>query len=78
MLEQLDPHFNLYIIEGLGIRRYECSIERFIYWNRIRFQIFKDTVLIVQAIPGGPSEKVGLMAGDKIIKIGEEMVDELG
>jgi carboxyl-terminal processing protease len=44
----------------------------------IRFQIFKDTVLIVQAIPGGPSEKVGLMAGDKIIKIKNEVVAGIG
>ena len=44
----------------------------------IRFQIFKDTVLVVQAIPGGPSEKVGLTAGDKIIKIQDEMVAGIG
>jgi carboxyl-terminal processing protease len=40
----------------------------------IRFQIFKDTIMVVQAIPGGPSEKVGLMAGDRIINIDNELV----
>ena len=34
--------------------------------------------MVVQAIPGGPSEKVGLMAGDQIIKINEELVAGIG
>ena len=39
----------------------------------VTFQIFQDTILVVSPVPGGPSDKVGIMAGDKIVKIdGEE------
>ena len=76
MLEQLDPHSTYISLKDL----YDMNapLKGSFTGVGIRFQIFKDTVLIVQAIPGGPSEKVGLMAGDKIIKIGEEMVAGIG
>lgn len=33
-----------------------------------------DTILVISTIPGGPSEKVGLMAGDKIIYVNDSLV----
>lgn len=35
----------------------------------IQFRIEKDTVMVIQTIPNGPSEKVGLKAGDRIIEV---------
>jgi carboxyl-terminal processing protease len=35
----------------------------------VSFQIIKDTINVVEVIVGGPSEKVGLQAGDKIVKV---------
>lgn len=32
------------------------------------FQIVGDTVNVVEVIPGGPTEKVGILSGDRIIK----------
>jgi carboxyl-terminal processing protease len=67
MLLSLDPH-SVYIpasdftdandplmgnFEGIGIQ----------------FRIENDTVMVINTIPGGPSEKVGLLAGDRIIKV---------
>jgi len=67
MLEEMDPH-STYIpkeemsevneplngnFEGIGVQ----------------FNILKDTIFIVSPISGGPSEKLGIMAGDKIIEI---------
>ena len=40
----------------------------------ISFQIEKDTIMVVNPIPGGPSEKVGLMAGDRIVKVNDTLV----
>jgi len=41
----------------------------------IQFDIINDTITVVTPIVGGPSEKVGIMAGDKIVKIdGEDAV----
>ncbi|MBD5358204.1 MAG: S41 family peptidase [Bacteroides sp.] len=34
----------------------------------VSFQIVNDTVRVVEVIPGGPAEKVGILQGDKIIK----------
>ncbi len=39
----------------------------------VTFQLIRDTITVIGPTPGGPSEKVGIMAGDKFIKIdGEE------
>ena len=76
MLEQLDPHSTYISLKDL--HDMNAPLKGSFTGVGIRFQIFKDTVLIVQAIPGGPSEKVGLIAGDKIIKIEEEMVAGIG
>ena len=35
----------------------------------ISFNIFRDTLLITTIIPGGPSEKVGLRPGDRILQV---------
>ena len=67
MLEQLDPHSTYISLKD--IHDMNAPLKGSFTGVGIRFQILKDTILIVQAIPGGPSEKVGLMAGDKIIKI---------
>ena len=72
MLEQLDPHSTYISLKD--IHDMNAPLKGSFTGVGIRFQIFKDTMLIVQAIPGGPSEKVGLMAGDKIIKIENELV----
>jgi carboxyl-terminal processing protease len=67
MLLSLDPH-SVYIpasdfadandplmgnFEGIGVQ----------------FRIERDTVMVINTIPGGPSEKVGLLAGDRIVKV---------
>jgi len=35
----------------------------------VQFRIERDTVMVINTIPGGPSEKVGLLAGDRIVKV---------
>lgn len=37
----------------------------------IQFNVPNDTAIIIEVIPGGPSEKVGLLAGDRILKVGD-------
>ena len=34
----------------------------------VSFQILNDTVQVIEVVPGGPAEKVGIQAGDRIIK----------
>ena len=33
----------------------------------VQFNIFKDTIMVVSPISGGPSEKLGIRAGDRIV-----------
>lgn len=76
MLEQLDPHSTYISLEE--IHDMNAPLKGSFSGVGIRFQILKDTIMVVQAIPGGPSEKVGLMAGDQIIRINDEQVAGIG
>ena len=40
----------------------------------ISFNMMTDTILVISTIPGGPSEKIGLQAGDKIIYVNDSIV----
>ena len=40
----------------------------------VQFNILEDTIMVTQTIPGGPSEKLGIRAGDRIVKIEDNMV----
>ncbi|MDA9262230.1 S41 family peptidase [bacterium] len=76
MLEKLDPH-SAYIA-AKRVDEVEAPLKGNFEGVGVRFQILNDTLMVVQAIPGGPSQKVGVSAGDKIIKIDEELVAGVG
>ena len=40
----------------------------------VSFRIEKDTITIINTIKGGPSEKVGILAGDRIVYVGDSLV----
>ncbi|MEZ5199370.1 MAG: S41 family peptidase [Bacteroidales bacterium] len=76
ILDKLDPHSN-YItarefhavndpllgnFEGIGIQ----------------FRIISDTIVVIYPIPGGPSEEVGLLAGDRIVLVDDSLVAGVG
>ena len=44
----------------------------------IQFNLLRDTIIIIEPIAGGPSEKVGLKAGDRILTIDKEKVTGIG
>lgn len=76
MLEELDPH-STYISKE-DVEDANEKINGNFVGIGIRFQILKDTLMVVQTIPGGPSEKIGLLAGDKIVAIEDENVAGVG
>lgn len=67
MLKELDPH-SVYISKD-EVKKMNEPLQGNFDGIGVSFQIMKDTIYIVDVIRGGPSEKVGLMAGDKIIKV---------
>lgn len=40
----------------------------------VQFRMENDTVYIINTVPGGPSEKVGILAGDRIIEVGDKTI----
>jgi len=72
MLEQLDPH-SVYI-PAKEVKEAQEPLEGNFEGVGIQFNIFKDTILVVTPISGGPSQKLGILAGDKIIEINDSVV----
>ena len=67
MLKELDPH-SVYISKEDLDKMNEPLVGNFDGVG-IQFQVLKDTIVVVDVITGGPSEKVGIIAGDKIVAI---------
>lgn len=76
MLKQLDPH-TVYIPAD-EVERANQDINGSFVGVGIRFNILNDTLLVVNTIPGGPSEKVGIRAGDKIIVVDKDTIAGIG
>jgi len=72
MLSQLDPH-SVYI-PAEDVKKSNEDLEGNFEGIGVEFFIVKDTIYIVSVIPGGPSEKLGIKAGDKIIKVDGKIV----
>ncbi len=71
LLSNLDPH-TIYI-PAKDLAEVNNELEGSFSGIGISFFRMNDTVRIVEVISGGPSEKVGLMAGDKIISINDSI-----
>lgn len=67
VLQNLDPH-SVYIT-AQEVKEMREPLEGNFEGIGIEFNIFKDTIRVVAAIPGGPCEQLGIQAGDKIVKI---------
>jgi carboxyl-terminal processing protease len=76
LLEKLDPH-STYISKDEVEDANERINGNFVGIG-IRFQILKDTLMVVSTIAGGPSEKLGILPGDKIVRIEGENVAGIG
>lgn len=76
MLEKLDPH-SVYISKEEVDDANEKINGSFVGIG-IRFQILKDTLVVVQTVPGGPSEKLGIRSGDRIVSIEGKSVAGVG
>jgi len=67
MLEKLDPH-SVYLTKEEAKKANE-PLEGSFEGIGIQFQIIRDTIYVISTISGGPSELVGVMAGDQIVSI---------
>lgn len=67
MLKDLDPH-SAYISPE-DVARMNEPLKGNFDGVGIQFNVLNDSLIVVQAIPGGPSEKVGIRAGDRFVKV---------
>jgi carboxyl-terminal processing protease len=76
VLKDLDPH-SVYIPKEELKKMNEPLVGNF-EGIGIQFNILHDTLMVVSPISGGPSEKVGLKSGDKIIEVDSENIAGIG
>ncbi|UTW66295.1 S41 family peptidase [bacterium SCSIO 12643] len=76
VLKDLDPH-SVYISKK-DLQRMNEPLEGNFEGVGIQFNILHDTITVVSPIAGGPSEKLGIRAGDKIIEIDDKVVAGVG
>jgi carboxyl-terminal processing protease len=67
MLQSLDPHSSY--IAAAEFETTNESLEGNFDGIGVEFNIIKDTIRVINPIEGGPSEKIGIKAGDKLIKV---------
>lgn len=76
MLRRLDPH-STYISKE-DVKAMNEPLHGNFEGIGIQFNILNDTIMVVSPISGGPSEKLGIQAGDRIVKIENEIVAGIG
>ncbi|MCF6357684.1 MAG: S41 family peptidase, partial [Draconibacterium sp.] len=76
LLSELDPH-STYISKD-EVDKMNEPLKGNFEGIGISFNIYKDTLLVTTTISGGPSEKVGLRAGDRIIEVNDTSIAGTG
>ena len=67
ILSALDPH-SIYMPPAT-LEQSEEELSGNFDGIGIQFNVPNDTAVVIEVIPGGPSEKVGLMPGDRLLKV---------
>ncbi len=72
MLEQLDPHSTYNNAEE--VKAMNEPLQGGFEGIGIQFQMIEDTLLVIQPVSGGPSEKAGILAGDRITQVNDTAI----
>lgn len=72
MITTLDPHSAYTTPEET--KEFTEPLEGKFSGIGVQFTMQEDTVYVIQTVPGGPSEKVGILAGDRIIAAGDTVI----
>ncbi len=76
MMKDLDPHSSYMTKEE--VKELTEPLQGNFEGIGISFNIYNDTIYVISPISGGPSEKVGLQAGDRIVKVDGKNVAGIG
>lgn len=72
ILKELDPHSNYITAEQL--QEVNEQLEGNFSGIGVEFMMLDDTIVVIAALAGGPSEAVGIQAGDKIVQIADTTI----
>ena len=72
MLKQLDPHSDY--IPASELEETNEPLQGNFHGIGVEFNIVNDTICVVHPIEGGPSERLGIKAGDRIVKVDNKVV----
>lgn len=72
MLAQLDPHSTYNDAEE--VKKMNEPLQGNFEGIGVQFQMIEDTLLIIQPVSNGPSEKVGILAGDRIVAVNDSAI----
>ena len=70
IVSKLDPHSVYFTSEEL--KRETEELRGNFVGIGVQFRLFKDSVVVVRVLDGGPSERIGLIAGDRILKANKD------
>ncbi len=76
MLQTLDPHSTY--LTSKEVKAMSEPLQGNFEGIGISFNILNDTIFVINPVPGGPSEKVGIQSGDRIVKVEGENVAGIG
>ncbi|MBR5204422.1 MAG: S41 family peptidase [Bacteroidaceae bacterium] len=72
MLEELDPHSTYSNAEE--VKKMNEPLQGNFDGIGIQFNMAEDTLFVIQPVSGGPSEKVGILAGDRITHVNDTLI----
>src|SRR5450759_3670513 len=72
VLKNLDPHSTY--ISAKDVKEMNEPLNGNFEGIGVQFNLLRDSIIVVEPITGGPSEKVGIRAGDRILTIDNEKV----
>ena len=72
MLEKLDPHSSY--LDAKEVKASNETLQGSFEGIGIQFNMVEDTLMVIQPVTNGPSEKVGIIAGDRIITVNDSTI----
>lgn len=72
MLDELDPHSSYSTAEET--RELNEPLQGNFSGIGITFNMNRDTLYVIQTVPGGPSERVGILAGDRMLSVNDTTI----
>lgn len=76
IIEELDPHTSY--ISKEDFNAVNDPLKGSFHGIGVQFNVVEDTIAIVQVIPEGPSEEIGILAGDRITMVDDSLIAGVG